>query len=146
MQQFGQWRYECDRDATAAAHAQATAGGASTCSCSGCRNFVAVREGVFPAEFRTLLDALGIDPAKDGEVYHVARTGPGLHLYGGWYHFVGALHTTGDFAEIGFGQGFFCSMCVASAPPIETLVGLPVVQLEFRADGIPWVLDEPEPD
>jgi hypothetical protein len=36
-------------------------------------------------------------------------------------------------------------MCNATAPRLATLAGLPAVQLEFHAEGVPWLLDEPEP-
>jgi len=144
--QFGESRYTCDRAATLAAYRQAEAGGSSTCDCAGCRNFVAARDRVFPEEFLLFLDSLGIDPTKDGEVYHVARRTPGFHYYGGWYHFVGVLELTGDFPPVDFGGGFSSHMCLASAPRLDALQGLKVVQLCFNADSVPWVLDEPELD
>jgi len=43
MLKFGQWRYSVDRAATEAAYARERAGGTATCTCVGCRNFVAAR-------------------------------------------------------------------------------------------------------
>lgn len=146
MPSLGESRYTCDRVATADACRRATAGGSRTCACAGCRNFVAVGPRVFPAAFVELLDSLGIDPTKDAEVYHTARASAGLHIYGGWYHFVGALESTGDFSAVEFGEGFSASLHQAGSPRIETLEGQPVVQLEFHAERIPWVLNEPEPE
>jgi hypothetical protein len=94
--------------------------------------------------FLALLEALGIDPFKDAETYHNARLGPGRHDYGGWFHFVGQLHTTGDFPVVDFGGGFTVSLCRAHAPPLTCLENMPLVQLEFHSDAVPWVLDEPE--
>jgi hypothetical protein len=97
-----------------------------------------------PAEFLALLDRLGIDPLKDGEVSHIARLAPGRHIYGGWYHFVGTLEETGDFPPVDLGVGFAVWMCHASAPRLRSLQGIPVVQLEFHNKSVPWLLDEEE--
>jgi hypothetical protein len=145
MPHFGESRYTVDRAATLDAYGRVAAGGSATCSCDTCRNFAAARDRVYPRAFVSLLDALGIDPAKDGEAYHLARNAPGLHHYGGWFHFVGSLDVTGDFAPVVFGGGFSSWMCQPGAPRIKSLEELPTVQLEFRAERVPWVLDEPEP-
>jgi hypothetical protein len=92
-----------------------------------------------------LLDQLGVDPRKDGEVYHNARLAPGRHDYAGWYHFVGTLDQTGDFPPVSLGNGFTVWMCRAHAPRLPSLKSASVVQLEFHAEAVPWLLDEPEP-
>jgi hypothetical protein len=97
MAMFGEWEYTCDRASTIEAYARASAGGSDTCRCNTCRNFAAVRASVFPPSFLTVLDSLGIDPRKDGEVYHNARIEPGRHDYAGWFHFIGALDRDGKF-------------------------------------------------
>jgi len=142
---FGNWEYTCDPVATAQAYVRAESGGSSTCTCKGGRNFVAVRDRVYPKAFVTLLESLGIDPRKDGEVYHNGRLAPGRHDYGGWFHFIGSLDRTGDFPVVDFGGGFTAWMCERSAPGLEVLRGSPLVQLEFRAENVPWGLDELEP-
>jgi hypothetical protein len=76
---FGQWTYTVDRDATALAYRLVEKGGVDTCGCAACRNFRVARLNAFPAEFRALLDQLGIDPNKDGEVYHNGRIALGHH-------------------------------------------------------------------
>jgi hypothetical protein len=141
---FGEWEYVADRNATARAYALAERGGADACGCAGCRNFRLARARIFPARFLELLDELGIDPRKDGEVYHLGRLGPGVHAYGGWYHFVGMLVETGDCPPLHLGSGFQVWMCRASAPRLESLESLPVVQVEFYSKSVPWLLDEPE--
>jgi hypothetical protein len=92
-----------------------------------------------------LLDQLGIDPLKDAEVYRNARLSPGCHDYGGWYHFIGTLDETGDFPAIQLGEGFTAWLCCASAPRLASLESAPTVQLEFRAEQVRWLLNEPEP-
>ncbi|MBC8037637.1 MAG: hypothetical protein H7X89_10525 [Rhizobiales bacterium] len=99
---------------------------------------------VYPAPFLALLDELGIDPRKDGEVFHYNRNSPGQHSYGGWFHFVGTLDRTGDFPPVDLAEGFSALMCRASAPRLAPLENLSVVQLEFHAETLPWLLSEPE--
>ena len=41
-----------------------------------------------PVNFRLLLDQLGIDPEKEGEVYECGPEGT-LRAYGGWFYFSG---------------------------------------------------------
>jgi len=141
---FDKWKYRADRDATVLAYGRTERGGADRCDCAGCRNFRAARAHCFPPEFIALLGQLGIDPNKDAEVYHNARIAPGLHDYGGWYHFIGALDGGGDSSPVNFGPSFHAWICPATAPRLSSLVGEQVVQLEFHAEAVPWRLDEPE--
>lgn len=98
----------------------------------------------FPLAFVDLLNTLGVDQSKDAEIYHTARLAPGKHLYGGWYHFVGSLEVTGDFAPVEMGGGFTAWMCRASSPSLAELKGLPLVQIELSATAVPWCLNEAE--
>src|SRR4030042_5467212 len=123
MAAFGQWQYECDREATKAAYALVRHGGAAECNCNGCRNFVAARDSIFPVAFINFLESLGIDPLKESEAYHVARLAPGRHDYGGWFHFVGSLNLTGEFPAVEFGGGFTAWLCQATAPRLTLLKG-----------------------
>ena len=38
-----------------------------------------------------MLDRLGIPADRESEVYHCGEIAPGLHLHGGWFHFVGRI-------------------------------------------------------
>jgi hypothetical protein len=145
LARFGEWEFTCDSEATVAAYAQVMAGGADTCTCTWCRNFRVVRDRVFPAAFVELLESLGIDPRKDGEVYHNREMEPGKHHYGGWFHFVGSLEKTGDFPMVEVEPGFKVSLCRKYAPELSGLKGLVLVQVEFQAEGVPWDLDEAPP-
>ena len=145
MLSFGQWQYSSDRDATVAAYGRASGGYTSTCDCTFCRNFILVRAAVFPEKFVALLDALGIDPTKDGEIYHEGAVAPQSHYYGGWYNFVGSLEVTGDFDPVEYDNGMLAYMCRTSAPSLPALKSLPLVQIEFRASMVPWKLDDEEP-
>jgi hypothetical protein len=146
MLDFAKTRYTVDRDATVAAYDRAEAGGADTCNCAGCRNFRLARATVFPQPFLVLLERLGIDPCKDGEIYHLDHAGPGRYAYGGWYHFVGTLVETSEEEAVDFGDGFTAWLCPASAPRLASFEGLQVVQLEISVDCVPWLLDDAELD
>lgn len=69
---FGEWEFSCDRQATMDAYARAIHGRSDVCVCNGCRNFVAARGQAYPHAFKELLDSLGIDSRKDGEVITTA--------------------------------------------------------------------------
>jgi hypothetical protein len=141
---LGDWLFTCDRRATVDAYGRAQAGGADSCACNTCRNFVVVRDRVFPPAFLELLCSLGIDPHKDGEVYHNARLAPGRHDYGGWFHFVGSLDRTGDFSVVDLGDGFTVWLTRKAAPALAALKDHPLVELQFHAANVPWGLNEPE--
>jgi hypothetical protein len=141
---FGLWEYTCDLRATRQAYARTERGGADACSCNGCRNFIAARPQVFPSRFLAFLDSLGISSTKDFEVYHNAQLTPGVHDYGGWFHFVGSLDKGGDFPMVQIAEGFSASLCRKSAPNLPALIGLPLVHVEFHAERVPWVLLELE--
>ncbi len=49
----------------------------------------------YPEKFRLLLDRLGIDPEKEGEVYECGPEGS-LGVYGGWFYFAGELIAPGE--------------------------------------------------
>jgi hypothetical protein len=141
---FTDWKYSVDRQATVAAYQLAERGGCDTCDCIYCRNFRLARKHVFPPEFLTLLEQLGIDPWKEGEAYHNARLAPGRHHYGGWFHFVGSLDAKADSPYVILPDGFESWIQAESAPCLASLKGLPLVEVDFLCDAVPWLLDEPE--
>ena len=145
IESFGEWKYTVDPHATRLAHQRFELGGADTCTCAGCRNFRLARSVVFPKAFLRLLDELGIDPLKDVEVYECGPTGPSRYYYGGWYHFAGTLEVTGDFPRVELGEQFHAWMCRAISRFGPDFGDASVVQLDFEARDVPWLLDEPEP-
>ena len=88
---YRDWILDCDVAATRAGYETISAGGAETCGCAGCRNFLAQRDSAYPAEVLNLFNELGVNYKRDAETYHTARLEPGLHLYGSWFHLVGAI-------------------------------------------------------
>ena len=114
-------------------------GDAEQCGCSPCLNFAAQRQSAYPEQFRALLEQLGVDPEKEGEVY---ECGPqdGLYLYGGWFYFAGEILTAGERLTAdpitGF-QYWFADAKRLPKPPVD--FGEKVVSVEFYT-RIPWVI------
>jgi hypothetical protein len=128
-----------DREATVAAYNVVLLGDADRCNCVYCRNFAAQRANVYPPDFRALLDKLGIDPNKEGEVYDAA--GPfelRIRPTGGWFYFVGELIEKGERL---IQTGDFQYWVQPSFPRPPTCFGERVAAIEFAAQ-VPWVLEE----
>jgi hypothetical protein len=118
-------------------------------------NFIAARDRAYPSQALTIFDQLGIDRSKESEIWHTHRDESGLHHYGGFFHFVGAIdsgkdamqmvkgHGTYDLEPIGDEFEFGFTSHTALVP--EPFAGAQVVQLEFQT-RIPWVLNMPESD
>jgi hypothetical protein len=145
------WDIRYDYEATLAAYAQIERGGTQLCSCCHCRNFLQVREEVYPKEFRDLLHSLGVDYLKEAEVYHIARLSPGLHLYHGLFYFVGTNSRIGHNSEDSANppaseiEDFKWSFMGTGALAQDVFKGLPLVEVMFEA-RVPWVLQEEEPE
>jgi hypothetical protein len=143
--ELGRWRLRYDPDATRRAYWAVDKGDPETCGCSYCRNWAAARTGVYPAEFLDLVERLGIRPDREANISHLTRLDSGIHLYSGWFHFVGQIDApiersaewefAIEFPRFSF--AFSASRDLAHA----AMDGLPLVQLEFNAEA-PWVLDE----
>ncbi len=140
------WRIRHDRAMTQAAYAKILRGGADSCSCDPCRNWVRTRTVLFPPPFLQLLETLGIPPHRDREVYHNGRLPTGLHSYAGWYHFVGAVEF-GEREESPFVEYLPFQVFFRSKPALlpDVFSDLPVVELDFSAE-VPWLSDIPESD
>jgi hypothetical protein len=144
-----------DREPTVAAYSAVTQGWADRCTCSGCRNFARQRETAYPPEFRNLLNAFGIDPAKEGESVHHGPAGE-LQFYGGWFYFVGELLEKGEsIVTIGRSPTLVGTSRDRSSVPEEfqyfigtafprpsAAFGKSVAAIEFST-LLPWVLEEP---
>lgn len=120
-----------DREATEAIYTTLKHGFAEECGCVSCQDFVRLRSLFYPASFRVLLDELGADPNKEGEVYRYGPLEDGGYLYEGWFHIVGEMVTAGernyntiDSPQLEF---YFNAKC-ADAPAFR---GGPALALEF---------------
>ena len=150
--QFMDWQLEVDAVETGRAHAARESGGPEECGCLHCRNLAAARDLAYPRQFVELLGRLGIPENRESEVYHCGEIEPGLHFYGGWFHFVGRMvtgpesHTGGptggpveltDLSER-FSVGFTRQIALVPSSFPSGSIG----QIEFAAK-VPWVLSEP---
>jgi len=142
--QVGDQTIRFDREATIVAYGSLEHGFAEKCGCLFCKNFAAQRNLVYPASFRALLEQLGIDPNKEGEVFEYGPVEDGCHLYDGWFHFVGEIVTWGErncnAPDSDHFEYFFTSIGV-DAPAFR---GGPRLTLEFTTH-VKWVLpDSPQ--
>jgi hypothetical protein len=116
---------------------------ADQCDCSGCRNFAAQRENIYPQEFARFLGVLGVDPTKEREVFDLdcdLSHPDKLTLYGGWFLFVGELIGGGK-VELKPVEDF--AYCFTSHFPMTTLLkDVKLCAVEFLVK-IPWILPEP---
>ena len=130
-----------DRERTKAAYSAMERGDAERCGCAYCQNFATQREAVYPQTFRQLLNQLGIDFAKEGEVYECGLLDDKLRGYGGWFYFAGELTAPGERltdADSGF------QYWVANAERLPTPVadfGNRVLAVNFFTK-LPWVITE----
>ena len=128
-----------DHDATVAAYALMPQGDGDRCGCVHCRNFAAQRGSIYPPNFRLLLAQIGIDPAKEGEVFDmVGPFNERLRPTGGWFYFVGEFIERG---EKRVDEGEFQYWFQPSFPRPPDSFGQSVVAIEFSV-RVPWVLDE----
>jgi hypothetical protein len=93
---FARWKVQADPESTRAACAAIANGAPETCGCEPCKNFAAQRSEAYPPQALDLFNSLGIVSNREAEVYHLARLESGNHLYGGWFHFVGAILEGGN--------------------------------------------------
>jgi hypothetical protein len=129
-----------DRQQTRKVYSAMKGGNAERCGCSSCLNFAAQRATAYPEDFRLLLDQLGIDPGKEGEVYECGPDGL-LRVYGGWFYFVGELIEAGERmteAASGF-QYFFRD--AKRLPSVKVDFGEHILAVEFLTK-LPWVISE----
>jgi hypothetical protein len=128
-----------DRGATIAAYDALPSGGAERCNCIHCRNFSVQRSTAHPEAFRGLLQRMGIDPYKEGEVYDMV--GPDdrkIRPTGGWFYFIGEVVEKGE-KLVSDGAFKYWFQPVFPRPP--ACFGKPVAAIEFSTN-IPWVLKE----
>ena len=141
--QIGDQLIQYDREATAAIYSTLKSGGAEKCGCIACKNFAAQRDDIYPASFRSLLQQLGIDPAKDGWVYDYGPLPNGRYLYGGWFYLIGELITAGE-RNVGVARSapdsfefFFTRSC----PGHPSFRGKGAIAIDFTTP-VKWILPE----
>ena len=129
--QIGDQTIRYDREATAAIYATIQHGDAEECGCPECQNFARQRSSAYPETFLALLEQLGIDPQKEGEVFYGCPVDDGCHMYGGWFFLVGELIEAGEtntmMADSHTFRFFFTSVC----PNALAFRNGPLLAIEF---------------
>ena len=142
---YRDWLFECDPSGTRTAYQQIVQGGAEGCTCAPCRNFLAQRDQVFPAEVLNFFAELGVDYQRDAEIYHIAKLESGSHLYGGWFHFIGKIEKQPP-GPAQVSEGFTIDFIHASHLAAPSFAAKPLVQIKITAE-LPWIVrEEKEPD
>jgi hypothetical protein len=141
--QAGDQIIRCDRDRTRAAYSALLTGDAERCGCLYCLNFAAQRSSAYPIDFGLLLERIGIDVEKEGEVYEIGLQGD-LRTYCGWFYFSGYLTEPGErMTELPGFQYYFRDAVQLPRPDADFGERAAAVEFETR---LPWVLkDRPEP-
>lgn len=115
------------------------------CSCSFCENFNASRNEIYTADFLKLLHKIGINPRQEAEVYHIKVCENNMHLYGGWFHFVGRLNNNNNgiarLEKIQFGKDLQVFITDQTMLVDLAFQNKPVLQLEFIV-VTPWMIKE----
>lgn len=128
-----------DKKRTRTAYAAMKSGSAERCRCPYCLNFLAQRSTVYPEKFRLLLDQLGIDPEKEGDVFE-NRQEDQLVGYGGWFYLAGEVIEAGE-RMTDAGSDFQYFFRASYRPTLEGDFGEEVLALEFSTK-LPWVISE----
>ena len=140
--QFGDQIIRIDNPRTRTAYELMTHGDADRCGCRYCLNFAAQRSSVYPAEFVSVLDQIGIDPAKEGEVYELGLEGE-RRIYGGWFYFAGEIAESGERnSTLANFEYWFAD--AKHLPKPATDFGDKVAAVEFMTK-LPWVLADSPP-
>ncbi len=141
---FRDWLFTVDRDKTKQAYADIPQSSPEACGCELCLNFIAIRQSIYPTEVLDLFGQLGVDYRREAEVYHIAKLESGLHLYGGWLHFIGEI-SRGPDAPAKVNDHFTIDFLRKRDLAAESFGEEELVQIEIVAE-IPWVLsNEKEP-
>jgi hypothetical protein len=135
-----------DREQTLEAYKRIDQSWADECKCVLCRNFIAQRETAFPASFLVLLNRLGIDSSKEGEVFGCYPMPSGNRRYDGWFFFSGTLLEVGERRVSRDGVDYFViGPGRMPSPHPRDAFGANPLALDFTLE-IPWILLNENPD
>jgi hypothetical protein len=151
---YGDWEFDVDFAATQIVYSTISEGGAQTCTCTYCKNYIAQIDSIFPKDIIKLLSDLGIDYSKDYEVWQYAKLDNGLHQYGGCFHFIGSFR--GESCQVKIDDNTYKLVLNEVAPNFSIGFSHPlyitqsffndsqaVVEVNFGFLA-PWVIDEEE--
>lgn len=90
MLDLGGYVLEVDSERTRKTYLEIEKGGAESCGCSSCRNYLALPTSL-PEEVLRFFLMAGIDMKKDAEVYEQGEVSPEVRSYGGEFYFFGSV-------------------------------------------------------
>lgn len=143
--QFQDWKLNVDFFNTQKLYTEIDSSAAELCNCTDCENFIDNRNNLYPTEVRTLLNELGVDYRKEGDIWKMTQEN-NLHRYSGCFYFVGnfkgknciqplnnyssetILKTVTDNFSIGF--------CNCSYASISSKSNHNVIQIEFEENPV----------
>ena len=137
--EVGDYVLEVDPIKTKNTYQSIKCGGAKTCGCTYCLNYLSVIQKAFPPPVLAFFSQAGIDIQKDAEVYEQGEILPGIRSYGGEYYLWGSVISEVKKEQI-LGKGFSFTFMQPT----------PLVQEQFKKAGalcfmfnaeLPWVLD-----
>ena len=124
--------------------------------CAPCRNFQLVRARAYPPALMAFLERLGVDPTKESEV--IGCREPDGWFYTNWFDAAGVavLDRPHDFEPLIEGvrvEGVEVCVIPSCGPQpwseprcADIAFGPgPMLDIQVRAFGLPWLLDEEEP-
>ena len=156
---FKSYSVEVDAEATCRAHSRLPRT-SEKCGCAGCRNFtLAIGDGLGEGGRRFFISVGIDDPAKATESYVNFVQRDGTLCYGGWCYLCGRIRrrveAVPDVTAAEWGEASVLhvgSRLDVSFRDGEDIIGreaafgdAAIVQMEFVAWGVPWVLDGPNP-
>ena len=129
------------------------------CSCAGCQNFPLAIGKALSEEGRRLCASMGVDPAKATEAYVNFACDEGTIFYGAWYHLCGRIErrveAVPDVTAAEWGEArllHVSSLLYVFFRDGDSIIGreaafgdAAIVQMEFVAEAVPWVMDGPNP-
>ncbi len=136
--ELGDYILEVDSERTKRTYLEIVTGGAESCGCSYCRNYLATLPQALPDEVIEFFSIAGIDPKKDAEVYEQGEVSPGVRSYGGEYYLWAAIVSEPKKKQV-LSKGFEFAFMQPS----------PLAQEQFRSEGslcfffnaeLPWVI------
>jgi len=126
------WLIEYDQDLTRQMYREGAIASAETCSCDDCAYYARNRKRAFPKWFLEFLESVGIDYAKEAEVYAIDNSAPGgPKSYHGWFHLIGRV-LSDDGGTVPIGENDFQVIVLDKkdlAP--EDWLQYPIIQIEF---------------
>jgi hypothetical protein len=138
--QLGDQTIRFDQVLTRTAYEVVPGGDAERCGCLYCLNFAAQRSSAYPDAFRSILEKIGIDPDKEGEVYELGPDGDS-RIVGGWFYFAGEVAEAGERNSTLANFEYWFVNARRLPKPVADF-GDQVAAVEFIT-RLPWVLPYP---